>query len=142
MHINFTVCLFDWWYWEDSHKKEKCPYIHIELFGCLHYLNLRKAYHGIHYSKLKSESQFINIFRNNYMHTFQWSRIYWSRMICVQFYLLSLFVWWGISVAVCLIVGIIKAQTEVAMRISIALESTLLAWWLTHLLLTTSVTWL
>jgi len=30
-------------------------------------------------------------------------------------------------VAVCLIVGIIKAPTEVAMRISIALESTLLA---------------
>ena len=42
------------------------------------------------------------------MLTLQWSRIYWSQMICVQFYLLSLFVWWAISVAVCLIVGFLK----------------------------------
>ena len=76
------------------------------------------------------------------MLTLQWSTIYWSQIICVQFYLLSLFVWWAISVAVCLIVGIIKAPTEVTMRISISLESTLFAWWLTHLLLTTLVTWL
>ena len=79
---------------------------------------------------------------HNQMLTHQWSRIYWNQMKCVQFYLFSLFVWWEIFVAVCLIVEIIKAPTEVVMRISIALESTLLAWWLTHLFLTTSVTWL
>ena len=40
------------------------------------------------------------IFRSS---LFIWSRIYWSRMKCVQFYLFSLFVWLAIFVFVCLI---------------------------------------
>ena len=74
------------------------------------------------------------------MVTLQWSKIYWSWINYIQFYLFSLFVWLAIFVFVSLIIKIIKAPTEVAIRRSIALESTLFAWWLTHLFLTTSVT--
>ena len=74
------------------------------------------------------------------MLTLLWSRIYWSWMKCVQFYLFSLFVWLAIFVYVCLIIKIIKAPTEVAIRRKIALESTLLVWCSTHLSLTTSLT--
>ena len=79
--------------------------------------------------------QYTIIFKNTQVLTLQWSRIYWSWMKCVQFYLFSLFVWLAIFVFVCLIIRIIKAQTEVAIRRTIALESTLFAWWLKHLFL-------
>ena len=101
---------------------------------------MKKAFHENHYSKLKTESQFINLFKYDKMLNLQWSRIYWSWMKCVQFYLFSLFVWLSMFVFVCLIIQIIQPPTEVSIRWNIALESTLFAWWLTHLFLTTSVT--
>ena len=123
--IQCNACTFhSLFVWLMMRSKSK-PKIYLEIWS--HPLILRKAFHGNHYSKLKTESQFINIFKYDWMLTLLWSTIYWSWMKCVQFYLISLFVWLAIFVVVCLITQIVKAPTEVAMRISIALESTLLA---------------
>ena len=91
-----------------NHMKKNCLFTHFELCSFLHYLNLRKAFHGNHYCKLKTDSQFVNIFNCNKIHTLQWSKIYWSRMkVYGLIHLVYLFDWQYLFV--CLITQTVNA---------------------------------
>ena len=48
-----------------NRNKNKTPFIDFKLCSCLHYLNLRKAFHRNHYCKLKTDLQLVNIFNCN-----------------------------------------------------------------------------
>merc|ERR1711954_623827 len=63
-----------------------------------------------------------------------------AEYIVFTFICLVCLFWFAIFVFVCLIIKIIEAPTEVAIRKSIALESHLFSLCLTHLFLTTSLT--
>ena len=47
---------------------------------------LREGFPGYQYSKLQTDSQFVNVFKYTQMLTLQWSRLYSTRMECEVFF--------------------------------------------------------